>query len=118
AVELLQPAHGDGMDRHRIEEMQPLPSAPLREDQVGLLEYLDVLGDRLAADLLLLAELGQRLPVASPQPVEDQPTMLVGQGLEHEIAGLTAHRPRPMTPNATSPRRNATLLPSKRPQVG
>src|SRR5690606_35438986 len=72
------------------------------------------LAHRLPADVLLLAQLAQRLPVALAQPVEDAPPVLVGESVERGLAHRTAHLPRPSgrasritatthTPDAHSP---------------
>src|SRR5690606_4560152 len=82
-------------DRDRVQVMESRPAVFSREHESRLLENLQVFGDRLPADLLLLAKLAQRLAVPPPQPIEDRPAMFVGQGLEYCVAPGQTHFTRP-----------------------
>ena len=73
ALVLGNPALRDLIDRDWIEVMQFFPSSPNRDDQVGLLQNLQMLGHRLPRHVHLLAQIPERLPVALVQAIEKQP---------------------------------------------
>src|SRR5581483_4291368 len=84
-LELVDPAVVDLLERHRVEEVQLLAAAPLHGHQVRGFEDRQVLGDALAGDLEMPAQLAERLPVVGVQPVEQLAPSRVGEGLEQEI---------------------------------
>src|SRR5476651_477182 len=85
ALELPDPALGDRVDRHRIDEMQLLAALAPGSNEVRLLEDPQMLGDRLACHVEPLAELDQGLSVAAVQAIEQAPAAGVGQGAENGI---------------------------------
>src|SRR3954470_11659107 len=82
---LVDPPVVDLADRHRVEEMELLPPLPPGHQEVGLLEDPQVLHDAVARHLQLRLELGQRLPVAGEQQVEQEPARRIGERLEHAV---------------------------------
>ncbi len=84
-IELPEPAHGHGVDRHRIEEVQLLAAALLRHDQARLFQRQQMLGHGLPADRQTLAELGQRLPVAAAQSLQQHTPIFVGKRGEYRV---------------------------------
>ena len=85
---LRDPAVVDEPDRHRVEEVQLLPSRPAGDDEPGAFEHLQVLHHAEAGHLQLRLELGERAAVALEEPVEEVAPGRVGQGLEHAVVVL------------------------------
>ena len=85
ALELVDPALLDLVQRDRIEVVQLLPPAPHRADQVGGLQDGQMLGHRLTGHVDPPAQLPERLPVLLVQPVQQTPAGLVGQRLEDRV---------------------------------
>src|SRR3954453_16440967 len=87
-LELADPALGDLVDRHRIDEVQLLPPLALHRDEVRLLQDREMLRYRLARHGQPLAQLAQRLAVPRVQPVQQPSPARVRQGTED---GVVAH---------------------------
>src|SRR5262245_57369544 len=84
-LELTDPAFGDLVDRHRVEVMELLAATPHYRHEVRLLQQHEVLGYGLPGHVQVGAELAERLPVVSPQPVQQLSPACVGQRLEHPV---------------------------------
>ena len=93
-LEAGDPALLDLVDRHRVEVVKPLPSSPHDGDEVGPHEDVEMLRRRLARHVEALAQFAQRLAVALPETVEQEPPGGVGQRLEDRVhpVSLNAHR--------------------------
>ena len=76
------PAFADLMQRHRIEEMQLLASAPDDDDQVRPLKDDQVLRHRLTRHLQVTAEFAERLAIALVQLIQQLSAALIGQRFE------------------------------------
>ncbi len=72
------PALGDLVQRHRIEEMQLLASAPDRGDEVRLFEENQMLGHRLPGHLQMRAQIRQRLSVVRVQHIQQLAAARIG----------------------------------------
>jgi len=75
----------DFLERHRIEKMELLPAAPLHRHEVRRFEQREVLRHSLPRHVQVLAELPQRLPVMSMQPIQQLSPTWIGQRLEQKI---------------------------------
>src|SRR5437899_4503044 len=64
------PALGDLVNRHWIEIMQLLASAPDDDDQIRRFQQQEMLGDRLPRHVEVFAQVAERLPVLLAQLVE------------------------------------------------
>lgn len=68
----------DLLQRHWIEEMQFLASAPDRGDEVRLFEENQVLGHRLPGHLQMLTQLRQRLTIVRVQLIQQLAATRIG----------------------------------------
>ena len=75
----------DEPDRDRVEEVELLPAALLRDHEPGFLEHLEVLHHAEARHLEVLLERTERLAVLPEQLVEQLPTGRISQGFEHRV---------------------------------
>lgn len=88
ALELVDPSFLDLVQGHRVEVVELVPAAPDGADQVCGLENIQVLGERLASHVHVLAELAQRLSAALVKPVQQVPPSVsrgIGQCLHLQI---------------------------------
>src|SRR5262249_23694329 len=85
ALELADPAFGDRVDRHRVDEVQLLPTLTLEGHEVCLLENRQMLGHSLTRHLQPLAQLAQRLAILPVQPVQQLPAARIGQGPKYSV---------------------------------
>jgi len=85
ALELLEPALRDFIDRYRIDEVQLFAALPLPGDKICLLKNRQVFGNGLACHVEPLAKLGQRLAIPPVQPVEQVPAACISQSMEHSV---------------------------------
>jgi len=94
-IELADPAFGDLVDRHGIDEVQLFTAVPPPGHEIGLLKNRQVLRDRLAGHVQSLAQLAQRLTVPAVQPIQQLPTVCIGQSAKHSVivhAGAIGNR--------------------------
>ncbi len=89
---LVDPPVVDQPDRHRIEEVQLLPTCFSCDHEARVFEHAQMLHDAEAGHLQLGLELGQRAAVTLEEPVEEESPRRVRECLEHE--GLVRHRRR------------------------
>src|SRR5215213_6732081 len=82
ALEFLDPAFADLMDRNRIEVVQLLAAMPERGDEIGRFEDPKVLCDRLPRHGEAIAEFVQRLSVPGMKPVEQRAPRRIGKRFE------------------------------------
>ena len=82
ALELVNPAILNLIERDWIQVVQLLPAAPDDGDEIGVREQLQVLRHGLARHVHVLAQRGQRLAVIPMQLVEQTPARRIGQGFE------------------------------------
>jgi hypothetical protein len=82
---LVDPALGNLVDRHRIDEVKLLAALPLRRNQIRLLENGEMLGDSLPRHGETVAQFEERLPVPPVQTVEQLPSASIGQSTKHRI---------------------------------
>ncbi len=82
AFVLANPALVDLMQRRRIEVVQLLAPMPQRDDEIGLLEQCEVLGDGLPRHVETGTQFPQRLAVLCIQPVQQLPPAGVGERLQ------------------------------------
>jgi hypothetical protein len=82
---LADPAVVDEADRHRVEEVELLPTAATGDHEPGVLEQLQVLHDAEAGHREALLEGVERLAVLPEQLVEQSPAGRVGEGSEHGV---------------------------------
>src|SRR4051812_30844289 len=92
ALELADPAFGDGVDGRGVEVVQLFAAVPDDGDEPGVLEQRQVLRDRLPGHLQRLTQVGERLPRVSVQTIEETAPARVGQRLPHEQIVVTPHR--------------------------
>src|SRR5580704_154761 len=85
SLEFADPAFGDLVDRNRIDKVQLFSALPLPGHEIGLLEYRQMLRDRLAGHAQPLAQLAQRLAIPAVQPIQQLPTICIGQSAKHSI---------------------------------
>jgi hypothetical protein len=90
ALELVDPALLDLVQRDRVEVVQLLAPAPDRADQVGGLQHGQVPGGRLARHADVSDQLAQGLAVALVQPVEQVSPGEIAQRPEH-VVHLSGH---------------------------
>src|ERR1700726_16498 len=84
-LEFADPAFGDLVDRHGIDEVQLFSALPFPGHEIGLLENRQMLRDRLAGHVQPLAQLAKRLAIPAVQPIEQLPTICIGQSAKHSI---------------------------------
>src|SRR5215467_8691987 len=84
-LELPYPTVGDGVDRHRIDEMQLLATLAFRRQQVSLFENGEMLRHRLARHFESLAHLAQRLAVLASEAVQEPTAARIRQRAEDSI---------------------------------
>src|SRR5262245_39225681 len=85
ALEFSDPALGDRVDRHRVDEVELLAALALRRHQIGVLENSEMLGDRLARHIESPAQLPERLAVVRVQPVEQLPAAGIGKRAKNSV---------------------------------
>lgn len=85
ALELADPALGDPVDRHGVDEMQLFAPLPPPGDKIGFFQDRQMLGDGLARHVEAVAQIAQRLAVPVVQPVQQLPAAGIGQGAKHSI---------------------------------
>ena len=73
------------MNRDGVQVVQLFAPPADGRHEVGGLQDCEVLRDRLARHLQMRAEVGERLPVARPQRVEQPPPRGTGQGTEDGV---------------------------------
>src|SRR6516162_1221700 len=78
-LEFADPALGDLVDRHGIDEVPFFAALPLPGHEVSLLENGQMLRDRLAGHVESLAQLAKRLTIPAVQPIQQPPTARIGQ---------------------------------------
>jgi hypothetical protein len=78
----------DEPDRDWVQEVELLAPAPPRRDEIGFLEYAQVLHDAEARHRQAQLECAERLPVLSEELVEQGPASGIGESLEHRVHGL------------------------------
>jgi hypothetical protein len=81
----VDPAVVDQADRHWIQEVQLLPARPADDHEARVLQHAQVLHDPEARHLQLRLELLERAAVTREEPVEQEASRGVGEGLEHAI---------------------------------
>jgi hypothetical protein len=84
-LEFSDPAHIDFVDGDGVEIVQFLAASFRRGDQIGLLQQIEMLGHRLTAHVMALAEFRERLAVLPAQPVEQLTPAGIGKGFEHFV---------------------------------
>src|ERR1700730_4961292 len=84
-LEFADPAFGDLVDRHGIDEVHLFSPLPFPGHEIGLLENRQMLRDRLAGHAQPLAQLAQRLAIPAVQPIQQLPTICIGQSAKHSI---------------------------------
>src|SRR5438093_2120651 len=99
-LELPDPAVGDRMDRHRIDEMQLLAALAPRRQQVGFFENGEMLRHGLAGHVVPFAQLAQRLAVLPAEAIQQPPAIGIRQGAEDRV--LVVH-PANMQPLGWTP---------------
>src|SRR6516165_5601642 len=72
-IELADPALGDLVDRHGIDEVQFFTTVPPPGHEIGLLKNRQMLRDRLAGHVQSLAQLAKRLTISAVQPIQQLP---------------------------------------------
>jgi len=75
----------DQPDRHRIQEVELLATAPPGHHQAGFLEQLQMLHHAETGHLEASFERAQALPVVAEKLIQQSPPRRVGQGLEHIV---------------------------------
>src|SRR5579862_9781796 len=75
----------DQPDRYGVEEVQLLSAAPAADDEPRLFQEAQVLHHAEARHVHLGFELGQCPAVALEEEVQQVPTCLVGERLEHAV---------------------------------
>src|SRR5215213_5606452 len=93
ALEFLDPAFADLVDRNRIEIVQLLAAMPERGDEVGRFKNPKVLCDRLPRHGEAVAELVQRLSVVGVKPVQQRASRRIGKRFEDLIHGWDSRQP-------------------------
>ena len=86
-LEAADPAHGDVVDRHRIEEVQLFAPATHDDHEVRLLEDREVLRHGLAAHVVVVAQLAEGQSAFLTQAVEDLPAADISEGFEDVVIG-------------------------------
>src|SRR5438874_762060 len=71
--------------------MELLTAAALASDQIGRLQDVEVLADRLARHAQISTELAKRLAVALIEPIEQRPPTGIGKCLEHVVILICSH---------------------------
>src|SRR5580704_5541183 len=84
-LEFADPAFGDLVDRHGIDEVQLFSALPFPGPEIGRRENRQMLRDRLAGHAQPLAQLAQRLAIPAVQPIQQLPTICIGQSAKHSI---------------------------------
>src|SRR3984893_10156472 len=84
-LEFADPAFGDLVDRHGIDEVHLFSPLPFPGHEIGLLENRQMLRDRLAGHAQPLAQLAQRLAIPAVQPLPQPPAARIGQSAKHSI---------------------------------
>ena len=84
-LELVDPPFLDLVQRHGVEVVELLPTAAGDGHEVGRLEQVEVLRDRLARHVDAGTELGEGLAALRVQPVEQLAAGRVGQRLEDHV---------------------------------
>jgi len=79
----------DLVDRHRIEVVQLLATAPNRDHQVRVFEQRKVLANRLASHGKACTKATERLTVFTVESVEENPARRVGESLKDLVHELT-----------------------------
>src|ERR1700683_522172 len=85
ALEFADPALGDRIDRHGVDEMQLLAALTLHGDEVRAFQYRQMLGYGLAGHGESCAQIIQGLPIATVQPVQQRPATGIGQRPENVV---------------------------------
>src|SRR6478752_613020 len=83
--EFADPAFGNVVDRHRIDEMKSLPALPVPRHQVRLFENRQVLRDSLTSHVQSLAKISKRLSISLTKPVEELATTRVRQCSKNRV---------------------------------
>ena len=73
------------MNRDRVQVVELLSTASLRDDEVRFFENSEMLHDRLARYVVPLAEVAERLPVPCVEPVEEAATNGIGKRSEDTV---------------------------------
>src|ERR1700756_1419396 len=85
ALEFADPAFGDVLDRHGIDEVQLFTAVPLPGYEIGFLKNRQMLRDRLAGHVEPLAQLAERLAIPALQSIQQLPAARVGQSAKYSI---------------------------------
>ena len=79
------PALIDFMQRHRVEIMELLASAPDHRDEVRRLQQGQMLGYGLPGHIQVLAQPGQSLAIALVELIQQFPPAFIGQRFEYGV---------------------------------
>ena len=85
ALELVDPAILNLIERNRIQVVELFPALPDDGDEIGVDEQLQVLRHRLARHFEMLAELPQRLPVLLVEDIQKLPAAGIAERLEYLV---------------------------------
>lgn len=81
------PAFIDFVERHGIDEVQLFATAPYSAQQIGCLQYTDVLRYRLPGHVEVFAKRAEGLPVFLTQQIEQLSARWVAQRFENYVVG-------------------------------
>jgi len=79
SLKFTDPPLSDRVDRHGIDEVQFFASLPLRRNQIGLFQNLQMLAHRLTCHLDAFAQLTESLRVTSVQSIKQLTPTAIGQ---------------------------------------
>lgn len=83
--EFSDPAFVDFVQRHRIQVVQFFPTLPMHGNEVRLFELLQMLGNRLACHIHVLAEGGECLAVILMQYIQQASASRIGQCFKYFV---------------------------------